>query len=299
MNTCPACNKATRTRFLFENRDLLHCIDDKRFRLVRCEECFLVSLDPQPSFEELKKYYPESYEPFTDNKPFRLIKKFLRLRSYFFAKKLKKLKGLEARILEIGSANGENLLGLRSFGFQNVEGIEPSQSAAVTAAKKGLTVRCESFQSIKTDKTYDVIIMRHVLEHLPDPVSVFNKLAELLRNGGFVFIDTPNYASLDRLLLGKYWSGYDTPRHLYIYSPSNMRKLLKDSPFNVTGIQHSIVPNQWVESFKLYFNSKNRMTLAKFFSIYNILLLALFAPINILQSILSVSGRMKITLIKK
>lgn len=299
MNKCPACNKTTNTHFLYQNRDYLYLINNEYFNLMRCDECFLVSLDPQPPYDDLKKYYPDSYEPFTDKKALPLIKNILQLRSYFFSKKLQKIKGLDAHILEIGCANGENLLNLKSFGFKNLEGVEPSKNAAKLASERGLTVHYGSLESVIIKKKYDIIIMRHVFEHLSDPASALDKLSQLLREAGLVIIETPNYASLDRVITGKYWLGYDTPRHLYIYSPSNIRKLLKNSDFSIVDIRHSIVPNNWIESFKLYFNSTNRINTAKFFSIYNIFLLALFTPINILQALFSVSGRIKIILRKK
>jgi 2-polyprenyl-3-methyl-5-hydroxy-6-metoxy-1,4-benzoquinol methylase len=53
-----------------------------------------------------------------------------------------------------------------------------------------------------------VIIMNHVIEHLPDPFSVVSTLASRLEPGGYFDGQTPNAASFEHKIFGRYWSGY-------------------------------------------------------------------------------------------
>lgn len=48
------------------------------------------------------------------------------------------------------------------------------------------------------DKPFDLICLRHVLEHLPDCLLAMNKLRELLKPGGHILIEIPNVESISK-----------------------------------------------------------------------------------------------------
>lgn len=45
-------------------------------------------------------------------------------------------------------------------------------------------------------ETYDVVILRHVLEHLPDSILAMNKIGDLLKDNGLVLLEFPNTRSM-------------------------------------------------------------------------------------------------------
>src|SRR5512134_1518932 len=63
---CNLCGADDAVR-LFNGKDRLLRIDDAEFPVVRCRRCGLVYLNPQPSAEELRRYYPEAYSPYQDD----------------------------------------------------------------------------------------------------------------------------------------------------------------------------------------------------------------------------------------
>lgn len=68
---------------------------------------------------------------------------------------------------------------------------------------------------------YDAIIMIALIEHLIDPLGTMRKIKQLLKPGGFVYIDTPNIAKYTRrikLLFGKFPSTASRNEGLATYS---------------------------------------------------------------------------------
>jgi len=61
---------------------------------------------------------------------------------------------------------------------------------------------------------YDLIVMRHVLEHLPDPWATLEAAVDRLRPGGVLYVCTPNPQALQLKVLGGRWPHLDAPRHL-------------------------------------------------------------------------------------
>src|ERR1700682_4663690 len=57
---CPGCGDSG-VRTLFRAGDRLYRTTDKSFFVVACKACHLISLEPRPTTEELKQYYPANY----------------------------------------------------------------------------------------------------------------------------------------------------------------------------------------------------------------------------------------------
>src|SRR5579872_1447035 len=60
MNACVVCGSRN-AEALFQSTDRLYHTTSRQFGVVRCGECGLMRLDPQPSPEELHLYYPDGY----------------------------------------------------------------------------------------------------------------------------------------------------------------------------------------------------------------------------------------------
>jgi hypothetical protein len=84
-----------------------------------------------------------------------------------------------------------------------------------------------------------IIHMFHVIEHLPDPVDVLRKLREVLVEGGIVIGQTPNVASWDARLFGRYWTQWHVPRHLVLYTPETLRAHAEAAGYEVLSIKGS------------------------------------------------------------
>ena len=90
---------------------------------------------------------------------------------------------------------------------------------------------------VKTYKNkFDIIFLRHVLEHIHEFDLLLPKLKYLLRNNGTIIIEVPNYNSFWKSILKSKWPGYFYPFHHYVFSRSFLTKRFKDHNFKLVKV---------------------------------------------------------------
>ncbi len=100
-------------------------------------------------------------------------------------------------ILDIGCGNAGLLHLARESGW-DVAGMELSQQAADAIREdQGIDVIVADFLQYDNaeGRRYDVVALRHVLEHLPDPILAMRKMGDLLKDGGLALLEFPNTGS--------------------------------------------------------------------------------------------------------
>lgn len=225
---CDFCNNVE-VEVLFEGPDRLLNLPGW-FRVVRCKSCGLLRQDPRPTRETIKFYYPPEYEPYSiaiDDES-----SFLRRwdRRYGMYKRRRAIERFcsKGRLLDVGCATGNFLYEMKRSGRWEVEGVEPdSESAQYARDRLGLKVYIGELTNINLPPhTYDVITMWNVFEHLHRPMENLRAVSRLLKPGGWFIFSIPNLNSWERHLLGRYWMGWELPRHLYYPSQELMESML-------------------------------------------------------------------------
>lgn len=204
--------------------------------LVQCRQCGLMYLSPRPGPDEIWQYYPNDYLPFRptiESERFGLMR-WMRRRKLAQRRRWIEYFGRRQSgiILDVGCATGLFLHEMALAGWQ-VAGVEPIAAAAEYARTHlGLNVfQGWLGQAPYPDKSFDVITFWDVLEHTYSPLTELMQTAKLLRPGGLVAINIPNWHSLDRRLFGPHWIGFDPPRHLYVFTRSTLTALLEKTGF--------------------------------------------------------------------
>ncbi len=136
-------------------------------------------------------------------------------------------------LLDVGAATGFFMNIARQRGFK-VTGVEFSNFAAEKGRSSGLNVITGDLlaQNFK-DKSFDVVTLFDVIEHVPNPKEVIREVRRILKNGGLVVVNTPDAESLWAKLLGKNWQLIMPPEHINYFSPKNFSTYLSKNGFKI------------------------------------------------------------------
>lgn len=234
---CPRCG-AEASRRLLSGRDWLYGIPGE-FYVAECTGCALWFQNPRPTLDTLPAAYPSAYSPHvpaqaaaaSSSKLPSVVQALRALRSRLarlnpvprFMEARAQRASLtpqlvpHGRILEIGCAAGHRLTELRGQGWTSIVGIEMVPTAAERARALGFDIRCarvEEALDVIPDRSLDAVVSSMVLEHLYDPFAVLGKVAHKLKPGGQLLFSTVVRDAVDARLYGRYWAGFDFPRHM-------------------------------------------------------------------------------------
>ncbi len=165
-----------------------------QFRYYRCENCKLVNYDlatglGQEQFTVLDK------DPTDDTDPWNLQKD----QSFEFVTRYLSGPGY---MLDIGCGSGRLMYVARRAGWR-VKGLELSEDMAELVRRSlGEEVVVADFLAVEPNEisatAFDLVSLRHVLEHLPDCLHAMRKLRALLVPRGHVLIEIPNVDSISK-----------------------------------------------------------------------------------------------------
>jgi 2-polyprenyl-3-methyl-5-hydroxy-6-metoxy-1,4-benzoquinol methylase len=205
-----------------------YSVSQETFDLYYDETLDMLITHPQPSLENLGKYYEsEDYISHTDNKRSLFEKLYHFIKSIALKNKLNLINSLQpnkGRILDIGAGTGDFLSVAKNNGWQTI-GVEPSERAKSIAINKGVSF--VSATSELENQSFDVISMWHVLEHVPDLDKQIKELKRLLNPTGTLIIAVPNFKSFDAKHYGKFWAAFDVPIHFWHFSKTAIQLLFE------------------------------------------------------------------------
>lgn len=137
----------------------------------------------------------------------------------------------EARIVDIGCANGGLLVALREKGFKNVCGIDPSPACveATRSLAKG-DAWVGTLSAIPAEAgSFDGIILSHVMEHVRDLAEAMDLVHGLLNPGGWVYIEVPDASRYHEFLVAPF-QDFNT-EHINHFSEASLANLCRRNRF--------------------------------------------------------------------
>ena len=259
---CPLCDNP--------GERLYSCLHDRLFgaqgewSISRCKStgCGLVWLDPRPLEDDIYKAYATYYTHSTPGGVRSLRSRFLSTMFGWLVNVLSNLNGLTnerrdladmhlnelppGRLLEIGCGDGQFLDRMKGFGW-TVEGVDFDAKAADAAKEKfGIDVKVGRLEEMRyPDGSFDAVTMRHVIEHVFDPIATMREVRRILKPGGIVVVLTPNADSLGLRTYGPNWRGLEPPRHIHIFTPRTLDHVASKAGLE-TVRAYSTAVNAWV-----------------------------------------------------
>jgi 2-polyprenyl-3-methyl-5-hydroxy-6-metoxy-1,4-benzoquinol methylase len=198
--------------------------------VVLCKKCSLMYLNPRWNEESYIYFYMNEYDKYYRPK-IREKLSFSTKKSNFIEKRLKKYDVFPnnvKKILDIGSGEGENLLHFKSlFPKSNLYAIEPSLDSQLHLKSFNVNIIDRDVNSsweINHDDKFDLVIMRHVLEHFLNPVKIMKKVFSVLKPNGIVYIAVPN-ALKPKGDLENFWFRVVHTYYFNKYSLENINKI--------------------------------------------------------------------------
>jgi SAM-dependent methyltransferase len=134
-------------------------------------------------------------------------------------------------LLEIGFGSGAFLESARNCGW-SVSGIDVDKKVVRAMRERGFDARLGGVEDFDGEaEQFDVIVMNHVIEHVHQPSRVLARCYDLIKPGGMLYIETPNLQSLGHTYFGRNWRDLDSPRHLVLFTPGGLSRVLNKSGF--------------------------------------------------------------------
>ncbi len=223
---------------------------DETFRVVACSSCGFSFLSNPPA--DTLSRYSASY--FAQPVASRLLKRLAQNILLHEARRLSRLVPGASRILEIGPGHGQFLDALvRVHPHAELWGFDISREARLEGkadSRVGIRFAPSLGEAGFHRGQFDLIVMRHVLEDVPNLRSFLGELQEVGSDSCALYAKVPNRASLAARAFGRYWYGYDFPRHNFYFTPRHLTRLLNEVGFEVGRARHESDAVDWAGSLR-------------------------------------------------
>ena len=166
---------------------------------------------------------------------FYYLKKIILLNFIF---NIKKFFNKKKNILDYGCGSGELAIALSLF-YKNknifTADVFKLEKKFIPKIKKHYLLHKGQLKN----KKFDVILMRHVFEHIFDLNTFTKNIKKNLKNkDSNLIIEVPNMDSLWRKIMKERWPGYFYPFHYYVFSKQFLKNYLSKNDFKIIGEQN-------------------------------------------------------------
>jgi hypothetical protein len=216
------------------------------WQLVQCQECNLVYVDrlpPQEEFEDERAWEVSSVAHAEQRRrkyPILVaLDRMTKFRMHLFKREPKTVLARHVRpgpIVDVGCGSGLNLIpppeGFVPYGVE----VSKSLAAAADAAFRRFGGQClqmpaaEGLKHFPTGFFHGAMLIGY-LEHEYYPRQSLTRLRQALADDAVAVVKMPNYASINRRLMGLRWSGFRFPDHVNYYTPATLREMARRAGF--------------------------------------------------------------------
>ena len=221
INMCTVCG----------SRHLHYTFTLENHRIVRCDDCAFMLINPQPSDEILGQIYGGDYFVLSsDQEGLSHVEALKKSTADSYLDIL--LSGdalVSGSLLEIGCGGGDFLSRAAARGLK-VTGVEYSPYACATARSKleefqGEVIQGEISVLAGQKECFDYVVFCDVLEHVRDPRLFLQTVFDLLKPNGSIFCVVPSLDSWSAKLLKTNWMEFKL-EHISYFDTKNLRSLL-------------------------------------------------------------------------
>lgn len=228
---CPVCGGAL-GRVVLRSRDRIFALEGE-FGVRECSSCRLAVTEPRLEGAALALHYPAEYGPWQARERSALTRlKRARTRAIAelppYGEFLRRGAG---DVLDIGCGRGDQAAAFAAAGWR-VCGLDMSPGAVAAARAAGIEAEVGTIETAPwPPASFDLVILSHSLEHMPDPAGALRKARALLRSPGALIVVVPDWDSWQRKVFGGHWAHIDVPRHLQHFTAEGLHRLAREAGF--------------------------------------------------------------------
>ncbi|MFC1862354.1 class I SAM-dependent methyltransferase [Thermodesulfobacteriota bacterium] len=195
---------------------------------------------PLPTDYDLDIHDTSSYYGKTSNKFIPIVQmirhRFMKMRARYYLSLIPK-SDERPKILDVGCAEGRLLKSFLEYGCECF-GIEhPAYPEHRFLCRDRITYFCENLDSIyMEEKSFDLIFLWHVLEHMDDPSSVMKRLTELLSPEGLLILAVPNFPCPEAHFFKQSWFHLDIPWHKYHFNERSLEYISEKNKLRIVSV---------------------------------------------------------------
>lgn len=261
---CRVCGNENNNK-AYQVKEMMFGFEDE-FNYFQCSDCGCLQITDYPP--DMGRYYPNNYYSymvkssaslwsggrewlFAKRDLFSLFKKGIvgRVGLIFPNLALQSLRTIDInqkmKILDVGCGSGSLLYSLSKMGFNNLLGVDPYIDADIEY-KEGFKVRKCNINGVKG--TWDVVMLHHSLEHMPEQIETVRTIADKLADKGVCIIRVPVVSSFAWDHYGVNWVQLDAPRHFYLHSVRSMEILAEKAGLELYDVKYDSTDFQFFGS---------------------------------------------------
>ena len=190
----------------------------------KCKDCGMISVNPHLNDEGLSKVYEDYFSHRLDEKELFEKRKIMYKIDHDWVTKFIN----HGKMLDVGCSGGQFLSVFDPKKWKR-QGVEIDKDAAEFAKTEyDIPVSIGYFPEISFEEKFDLIVIRGVIEHFSDPISVLKKCSEVLKPNGFLFITaTPVGNSFAFDVYREKWHLFTPLAHIHFFTVDLLSQVLK------------------------------------------------------------------------
>ncbi|MFZ3059405.1 MAG: class I SAM-dependent methyltransferase [Candidatus Methanoperedens sp.] len=147
------------------------------------------------------------------------------------------------KILDIGCGPGFLLSVVDASWVKH--GVDVS-SVAMESARKFAIVKKGEFPDLGYEQDYfDVVVMNHVIEHVPNPVAYVQACRRVLKPKGIFIVATPDFDSGCARFFNNNYRMLHDKGHISLFTSFSLVKMLEDFKFRVLEVEYPFFETRW------------------------------------------------------
>lgn len=251
---CPVCGST----------DLSLYMEKDFFKFNRCNACSMVFLNPRLNVPATYAFYNSEWTSIYNEQKFLGVSQSSDMDNLINKTNIDLISvhldadKKPAKLLEIGFGGGYFLRTAKAAGL-DVQGIDVDTSnvARMKPDFGDQVQNVDLFDAKFVDRQFDVVYMRDVFEHVPNPAPMLKEINRISRDGGLLYIEVPNIEGLIYSAVGERHVVIFGFAHLNYWAPKSLEAIIRNAGYETVAMTHESLDFTVAEILRYHRNPRS------------------------------------------